>query len=97
MSKSKHTPGPWNIAANFHQTGRIIGSDDNAIAEVNGRKDALGQANARLIASAPDLLAVLKQILEHTSDNSGLDFDWEQFQNVLDAAREIVNKAEGNE
>ena len=59
---SKHTPGPWK-----EDTGVIMG-DYFWIAqmELTGGEDELGEkiqkANARLIAAAPDLLAMLKTV-----------------------------------
>jgi hypothetical protein len=61
-----HTPGPWTVGP--HQ--RIISSgwsirinDDSAIAYALGEKNPELQANARLIAAAPDLLQVLQDVL----------------------------------
>ena len=64
---AKHTPGPWSIGE--HQkiisTGWSIRipSDGSAIAYVLGERNPELQANARLIAAAPDLLAALKELL----------------------------------
>jgi len=64
---SKHTPGPWSIGE--HQkiisTGWSIRipSDGSAIAYVLGERNPELQANARLIAAAPDLLAALQELL----------------------------------
>lgn len=61
-----HTPGPWTI--------KIIPNDQLAILEENNKggrilavcdnNDEQDLANARLIASAPDMYAVLKQIID---------------------------------
>lgn len=69
MAQGQHTPGPWTVTRSKMETD---GAFDYAIsadgvlvlAEVFGR-DAKGgwppsEANARLIAAAPDLLAMLK-------------------------------------
>jgi hypothetical protein len=69
MSETKHTPGKW-----LAEDGRIYAEDGHAIAETTGRViDKLGchwvaseeaQANARLIASAPELLEALQELRE---------------------------------
>lgn len=54
-----HTPGPWYDVAFYGN--HSIGSVDVRVAEVvlNGVYDLKGEANARLIAAAPDLLEAL--------------------------------------
>lgn len=67
----KHTPGPW------HQLGQYITSEPRlsakniiARAEVGdvamADHEDVARANARLIASAPDLQAALKEMLNAT-------------------------------
>ena len=53
--KTQHTPGPWTVDNQY-----IHGPDGIRFLAVAG--DGAGQANARLIASAPDLLAALYSI-----------------------------------
>ena len=60
---AQHTPGPWSI-----NNGRCIYGNDGMIrpfvAEIaDDHNDAETAANARLISSAPDLLAALQAIL----------------------------------
>jgi len=60
---TKHTPGPWHV-----RNGNTIGDATQDIASlsimsvVNMKKDER-IANARLIAAAPELLDVLKEII----------------------------------
>lgn len=50
-----HTPGPWI------ETGKTIRSGSLHVADViYAANEAIGQANARLIAAAPELLKALK-------------------------------------
>lgn len=74
MTAAKHTPGPWfarirgPVAAGiFHEdaNGPLIASvPENYITSDNQEVlDAEGQANARLIAAAPDLLAACEGAL----------------------------------
>ena len=60
-----HTPGPWRVAP----ASLYVGSDINVDAGANGYiamcgklGDLTAEANARLIAAAPDLLAELQNI-----------------------------------
>lgn len=67
--KTKHTPGPWKICGGFIADSR----GEAAIAKfvpidgVTWCDSAAGnetQANARLIAAAPELLAALQELTE---------------------------------
>jgi hypothetical protein len=56
MAQSKHAPGPWFVSETL-----AVGPAGQIIACV--RTDhSQAQANARLIAAAPELLAALKRI-----------------------------------
>ena len=63
---SEHTPGPWKAVDNrtvrtvdeTHKKGGLI------IADVAGHSADNTKANARLIAAAPDLLAMLELMVE---------------------------------
>jgi hypothetical protein len=67
---NQHSPGPWR----YHKceccdTHGVVGDDGNTVAEVHAvspetRENMPVQVNARLIASAPNLLRVAKEILE---------------------------------
>jgi len=57
----EHTPGPWAIVSNNKGVINVIGAADcdgwsTKVALVNNKNNA----NARLIAAAPDLLEALK-------------------------------------
>ena len=78
--KTQHTPGPWTVDNQY-----IHGPDGIRFLAVAG--DGAGQANARLIASAPDLYAALENIIEHR-ERMGLGSD-----HVYDAARAAIAKA----
>lgn len=66
-----HTPGPW--MADFRLIGgRVVVNQANAgdrmqVALVNGGADEQ-DANARLIAAAPDLLEALRSLLSASAD-----------------------------
>jgi len=76
---SKHTPGPWSIqpkvilpdytwvVEHVKEDGRrvIVGSawkTDDKIAST--KDDETGQANARLIAAAPDMYSLLREMFD---------------------------------
>jgi hypothetical protein len=81
MSEAKHTPGPWDYSAKLsasenHRGFRIWEHGDSwVLADVmpmdeDGKQ---GEANARLIAAAPELLEALKTcllIVEHLAAES---------------------------
>lgn len=86
-----HTPGPWRVADRFY----ILLDDDVAcevakVCDENIDDDMLGQcdADARLIAAAPELLAALKQIEQKSRTGHG-DFS------VKELCRAAISKAEG--
>ena len=104
-----HTPGPWKIA---HRMGRPIVVNSTPthggpleICEAYTHpmahetiKDALdvSEANARLIAAAPDLLAVLKSLVFETSHFlHGDGKNGASVANELRNAISALSKAEG--
>ena len=60
---SEHTPGPWEIVE-LHDLGPCIVAPDGVVAVVmdsyDGRPEDEFYANARLMKTAPDLLAALE-------------------------------------
>lgn len=78
---SKHTPGPWLTDRNNVHTGQIATINhclNNDWVEVwtdkwaeTGLGEAEQEANARLIAAAPDLLDALQGVLKIDRGTSG--------------------------
>lgn len=69
MSESKHTPGPW-LYAN-RSAGAHIHANDGEIAWLRsymGIADKQIDANARLIAAAPELLEIVEAFIAETVD-----------------------------
>ena len=95
---AKHTPGPWLTDRNNVHTGQIatvhhcIGNDWIEIWTDKWLETGLGEgeqeANARLIAAAPDLLAALQSVLANSLDSQGLADAHKQ-------ARDAIAKATG--
>jgi hypothetical protein len=67
-SRKAYTPGPWEVFPDEigHNVGiTIIGAEGGIIADIGGGPLAIRQANARLIAAAPELLAAAGLALAH--------------------------------
>lgn len=92
-----HTPGPWSYSKstdgwsytiNIHQAENAEYTpdwSDVAFCTCKGERQGIQEANARLIAAAPDLLAALELIME--SYDLNLD--------EINAARAAIAKARG--
>ena len=118
MTAAKHTPGPWQVGSRhtsngvWTQGGDLIASTHSSQRAVDRDAQILEQdANARLIAAAPELLDALRKcvnLLEETERESGRLVEYgeedpfrmgEWFEcddNALfEAARAAIAKAEG--
>lgn len=82
---NKHTPGPW------YSKGSVIGAKPRlVIAHVSSVCEEVDeQANARLIAAAPDLLETLRDIVGMLTDANDMRAD------ALHAARTAIMRATG--
>lgn len=105
---TKHTPGPWKIIddSEMKNRGPAICGVEKAFttisihAQTTGKPcptveilDETGEANARLIVAAPELLEALKGIIEiGKRDMSNPKYD-----GYFDSARKAIASAEGNE
>jgi len=70
--KAKHTPGNWS-----HQDGKIRAEYN--IAHINGCRTTEGEANAKLIAAAPELLEALQNCLNYFEDREDADHNGEGY------------------
>lgn len=73
------TPGPWTaVKAAGSRTWLVNSKTWNELASVYGNQDrglnSEGEANARLVAAAPDLLSAARQAREFFEKNMGLLF-----------------------
>jgi hypothetical protein len=91
---AKHTPGPWSLDSDAGQVHIVAAGA--AIARVMAmRSDGCGEANARLIAAAPDLLAELQNIA-NANPSSWDEETRDQFQQwAQNRARAAIAKATG--
>lgn len=97
MSAAKSTPGPWHVA-----NGVQIRSESHQIAKVWMMRSGEGNANARLIAASPCLLAALKSFYlwaENQSDGQSkgghATFDLMMLREQRDIAHAAIFKATG--
>lgn len=90
MSEKKHTPGPWKIKQpERFECDAYIGAEGNGGYRIANCFGPDTEANARLIAIAPELLDALIH-LEHNARKSGADMGL-----ALDVARAAITKAQG--
>lgn len=90
---SGHTPGPWDVSRVGYETyvrQGIFSDGDTSIAHVYQAFGCL-EANAALIAAAPDLLAAATDVFEVMADTGYYNL----FKKQLDALRAAIAKAEG--
>lgn len=102
MAEEKHTSGPWTIigyAGEHEEDGAIIKSGDKTICTTSGglRQNSPPEewrryyADAKLIAVAPDLLAICKSLLKiykkYANDSPDEDAIVEYAQNVIDKTK----------
>lgn len=96
---SKHTPGPWHLSAgrkyvmsSYSDGGLSIARMDDLEVPIDMR-----EANANLVATAPDLLACLNSFVEDTVDYMTRNKlgDPERQHNVK-WARQVIAKATGD-
>jgi len=101
MSTAKHTPGPWHINRNSEWICDIVTHHGELpdgskscwnIASISIRREE-HQANAHLIAAAPDLLYVLKELLDMCQRQE--DFNDDSDGCMFDRASAAISKAEG--
>ena len=92
---SGHTPGPWNVdEKHAHPQALRVLAGRQVIADVNVYTFACGD-NARLIAAAPELLALLKLLRDDWFEpHYGLN-DIGYAALLRDRIRAAIAKAEG--
>ena len=92
---TKHTPGPWTFvqggSGDWPTWNVRIGR--GMITLPPGEDMRVMDANARLIAAAPDLLEALKKIAK--IEDKMVGSDWEEIEEARAIARAAVAKAEG--
>ena len=97
---NKHTPGPWHLdtaRGNTHLSSVFHGKDNRPFLErpwnVAICTGPQSEANARLIAAAPDLLAALENLAETAPIDIEADTVDAYRKFVLTTARNAIAKA----
>ena len=83
-TKGSHTPGPWSVDADKARNNLVVSSDTtgDVVCEVVSEpgSDPVAEANAQLIAAAPDGLAAAREALQ----------DWQELRQVTPEAMEAL-------
>lgn len=98
---ASHTPGPWVAAAGPSSIvgWPVVGPRGRAVATVHylrgdtpegKRVNAEAGANACLVAAAPDLLEVLRDVVQY---GGGMEYD--DWRGLIKRAESAIAKAEG--
>ena len=99
---NKHTPGPWRTIESTNTTMRtVVGPDfpgqgyiaDVNLCRTNDAQDVDGEANARLIAAAPELLQLVKDMREAFYVKGTR----KALLAVMERSKSVMEKAEGRE
>lgn len=96
-----HTPGPWFLGEDLEPNGaclsRAIMATDTFIGEVlfDDDSDQMAEANARLIAAAPELLAALEGDIDWLDALSQMSIERDMVMVRIRAHRELIAKALG--
>jgi len=95
----KHTPGPWK--QHPYEKKAIVGDRGDKVTHdiahiCQTGKQATIEANARLIAAAPEMLAALKRIMV-IFEREGIGSDEEESEPLYNDIKTIINRIEGRE
>lgn len=96
MSERKHTPGPWSTGIVFGFT-EVVAPTLN-VANIRGRTIPEQDANARLIAAAPELLEALEECVHALAEWVEIAEPSDMREDELDTlekARSAITKATG--
>ena len=88
--ETSYTPGPWEVFDSHTGIYILDSAEQSAVCRLEWCLE--DEANARLIASAPELLAALKRMWLYFGVRcDGTPRDWTEFRE----ARDTIAKAEG--
>jgi hypothetical protein len=99
-AQASHTPGPWDDASKYPEIASVrIFAGSHYIATVGNSDDSREQteANARLIAAAPELYAALLRARDALKANEDITGTWDLYQRSPEmiAILGAIAKAEG--
>lgn len=88
MNNTLHTPGPWQVSPYGNITSKSL--TIARVEQMPGNYESEKQANARLIAAAPDLLAILNEVcMQHDMGLNKIEAS------LYDIAKTTLRKAKG--
>lgn len=88
---TKHTPGPWVLSPSYPYRTNDAHGQFVADTSYTLRAEEEQEANAHLIAAAPDMLAALIEVVRW-DEISGIDAEWPV---VMETVRAAIAKAKG--
>ena len=88
-----HSIGPWSVVKKYNGTV-VIAAHGGLVASMEAGSQSMRDANASLIAAAPDLLEALRALLWSMTIHDGEDGTWGAEE--ARAARAAIERAEGN-
>ena len=79
MSEDKFTPPPWSVPSKGNIRGAVVEKDGEVVCDPSGagRHEDDAEANARLIASAPEMYYIL-DIIDTYHAVKGVNNRWER-------------------
>lgn len=87
----KHTPGPWTAViyrGTYDQP--LITAKDGWIGRLNSFPERQHEANAKLIAAAPEMLKALQGVVHH---NDNLKQIYKTSESLMDQINQAIKKA----
>lgn len=96
MSEAKHTPGPWRVGKGGPNMCPTVGTEKGLMVAMVAYGDSHPtQANARLIAAAPDLLEALEELADLFDAMVSGEYRPDSF--TTQPARAAIAKAKGDQ
>ena len=79
MSEDKFTPPPWSVPSMGNLRGAVVAKDGEMVCDPSGagRHEDEAEANARLIAAAPEMYYIL-DIIDTYHAIKGVNNRWER-------------------
>ena len=79
MSEDKFTPPPWSVPSKGNIRGAVVAKDGEVVCDQSGagRHEDDAEANARLIASAPEMYYIL-DVIDTYHSIKGVNNRWER-------------------
>ncbi|MDI4088406.1 hypothetical protein QK428_03575 [Pseudomonas aeruginosa] len=93
----KHTPGPWHVGGPnkctiYDKHGQRLANSFEGVMATQ-RTDSECEANARLIAAAPELLEALQHIEEYWNRDSNEQAMTDALWHIIETAQAAIAKA----